>query len=704
VDVLSLEGDVTICDSREARTPTKADDFPQERREGTALLDTTPPEPGTRCSPNGVPLSATDAVFLAISFGLAGGYLDLLFMVFKKYSWSDEPYFLSGRDFLWTVPVGHVVLLAIPGVLLAAVNRLRPRPMSLRAGSWLFATLAIWFALLRLPLYGASSLLLAGGLARLFSGGVASRCQRPRQARLALAGLLGLLVILAALSSGRQAAREYMAVAGLPPPPLNARNVVLIVWDTVRAHNLSLYGYPRNTTPNLVRWARQGVRYNMALAPAPWTFPSHSCFFTGQWPYKLNSQWTYTLDASVPTLAEYLAFRGYQTAGFTANTPCCSYETGLDRGFTHYEDYPLRPRSLLGRTVAGSWILRNILSRGDYYAAKWIRFHSRNASGITNAFLDWLRDRQRDRPFFAFLNYFDAHEPYLPPAGFAGRFGIRPSGRRDYQLLIDYEQTDKDTIDPRDVLLARDCYDDCIAFLDEELGRLLDGLGVQGLLDNTLVIITSDHGEAFGDHGYYGHANSIFLDEIAVPLVILSPDAPANRVVTEPVSLRDLPATVVDQLRLAAASPFPGRTLASYWSLKAPQGAPEIAAALSEHAEPTAARTRLLPGVGRRGFQMSLVALGRHYIRDGMGSEQLFDLTNDPFEQVNLMDSAAGKQLVEVFRKMLLEVLTDNPGSIEAEKAYLKPYRQSLQALVQESSPPRDPMSARESQGIGRRE
>ena len=80
----------------------------------------------------------------------------------------------------------------------------------------------------------------------------------------------------------------------------------------------------------------------------------------------------------------------------------------------------------------------------------------------------------------------------------------------------------------RDILMARDCYDDCIAFLDDQLGRLLDELRGQGLLDNTVVIITSDHGEAFGDHGLFGHASSLYLDEIGVPLVILSPDAPGG--------------------------------------------------------------------------------------------------------------------------------------------------------------------------------
>ena len=313
----------------------------------------------------------------------------------------------------------------------------------MRAGSWLFATLAIWAALLRLPLYGACSLLLAAGLGRPISDAVATRGRSPRTVRYTLAGLLGLLGVLAALSSGRQAIREHLAVAGLPPPPAGARNVVLIVWDTVRAYNLSLYGYPRNTTPNLARWARKGVRYNLALAPAPWTYPSHSCFFTGQWPFQLNSQWKFTLDTPDPTLAEYLASRGYQTAGFAANTNCCNYETGLDRGFAHFEDYPLTPRSLLGRTVPGNWILMNILYRGHYHDMKWIGLQSRGARGINEAFLDWLRRRRPDRPFFAFLNYFDAHEPYIPPPGYEGRFGIRPRPPRDYQFLFDYMGMDK---------------------------------------------------------------------------------------------------------------------------------------------------------------------------------------------------------------------------------------------------------------------
>jgi arylsulfatase A-like enzyme len=542
--------------------------------------------------------------------------------------------------------------------------------------------------LLRLPLWGASTLLMAAGLARPASAAIARHRWHPRTVCYSVGGLLGVLGVLAALSSGRDAIRERRAIAGLPPAASNARNVVLLVWDTVRAYNLSPYGYGRNTAPNLARWARAGVQYNRAMAPAPWTYPSHSCFLTGQWPFQLNSQWQVPLGTAAPTLAEYLASRGYQTAGFSANTMCCNYDTGLCRGFAHFEDFPLTARSLLGRSVPGQWILTNIVYRGHYHDIKWIGLQSRGAHGTNEAFFDWLRQRRPDRPFFAFVNYFDAHAPYVAPPGRQGRFGMRPKSRADYDfLLLDMAQPNY-RFSKRDILLARDCYDDCIAFLDDELGRLLEELRGQGLLENTVVIITSDHGEAIDDHGHLGHGGSVYREEIDVPLVILAPGAPAGRVVGSPVSLRDLPATVVDQLALSDGSPFPGRSLAAYWHAppgREPQGI--TTAALSEHADHTAVEPQ--PGTGRGSgrFQMSLVASGHHYLRDGAGTEMLFDLVSDRSETVNLIGSAHGNQLVGDYRRMLLEVLTNNPGSIEVNKAYLEAFTQALKALVEENSP-----------------
>jgi arylsulfatase A-like enzyme len=649
-------------------------------------------------------LSTPNAILLAIWCGLAGGYLDLSIIVLKKYTWNRLKNYGTGVDFPWSVPVGHVGLLLILGVLLAAVCRIRPKPISLRAGSWLFATLTVWAALLRSPLYGVSTLLLAAGIGRLSSGRIAALFEHPRQVRYSFAGMLGVLCILAALSSGQHAIRKRSAAAAMPAPPSNARNVVLIVWDAVRAANLSLYGYPRNTTPNLARWARKGVRYNLALAPAPWTYPSHACFFTGYWPFQLISQWKYTLDAPVPTLAEHLASRGYETAGFSANTANCTYESRLDRGFAHFEDYLVTPRFLLGRTVAGRWILENLLYRDDFYESKWIRLQSRNASAISDAFLDWLQRRRGDRPFFAYLNYFDAHDPYIPPAGYVGRYGVRPQSSRDYQFLLDYGTPGLKTLQNRDIWMARDCYDDCIAYLDGQLGELLDQLHSQGVLDKTLVIITSDHGESFGEHGLYLHGISLYLDETAVPLVMLSPDAPVNRVVAESVSLRDLPATVVEQLGLSAGSPFPGHSLASYWSLPPGEAPPEITPALSEHAGMSAFEPQDERSLSRRDVQMSLVALGRHYVRNGIGAEQLYDLRRDQMESVNLIDTADGKQVAGVLRQMLLDVLADNPGSTEVEHAYLTPFRLWLKSVVEASPVPRPAISALEQRSFGSRE
>ena len=190
------------------------------------------------------------------------------------------------------------------------------------------------------------------------------------------------------------------------------------------------------------------------------------------------------LDAPYPTLAEVLSSRGYLTAGFVANTTYCSHETRLDRGFSHYEDYLISPRSLIASSSPGQWIARTFLDPRDAYGLKWARFQSRDAKGINSAFLDWLaRKESVGRPFFAFLNYFDAHEPFvLPDDDRATHFGLSPQSPRDTRFLVDYWQLDKEALPERDVTLVRDAYDDCIAWLDRELGSLLDELDRRGTL------------------------------------------------------------------------------------------------------------------------------------------------------------------------------------------------------------------------------
>ena len=137
--------------------------------------------------------------------------------------------------------------------------------------------------------------------------------------------------------------------------------------------------------------------------------------------------------------------------------------------------------AMLGRTVPGQWILLNVLNRGDASAAKWIVFQSRDARATDEAFLGWLDGRRKDRPFFAFLNYFDAHGPYLPPSPFRGRFSHRPKGRRDDKFLADLTRRAVNFLPAEDILFARDCYDECIASRIRPATPIASGPAVSGI-------------------------------------------------------------------------------------------------------------------------------------------------------------------------------------------------------------------------------
>jgi arylsulfatase A-like enzyme len=636
-------------------------------------------------------LSARSATVMAVTCGLCGGYVDLGIMTLKKLLWYDEHYFWTGRDFLWSVPVAHAVFLTIAGLLLAGLIRLRPGLVPFRAGAWGFLTLALWLALLRAPVAPWACFVLAAGTARVLSRFLTVHAGRLRRVA---AGVCGVLLVLASASSGRDLVRERRELSGLPIASSSARNVVLIVWDTVRASDLSAYGYPRDTTPNLAAWTRLGVRYDLALAPAPWTFPSHCTMFTGLWPYQLDAQRSFRLRTAAPTLAEVLTAHGYQTAGFAANTNSCSWESGLDRGFLHYEDYPLTLATLLGRTVAGNALLRNVWHAGDYHAQKWIALQSRDAAGLTDDALAWIGSRRRDRPFFAFLNLLDAHGPYVPPYRPSSVSGASLAYPRDYQFLTGQAPPSGDL--GRDIHLMHDAYNECIAYMDYQFGRLMEELNREGLLENTLVIVTADHGEAFGDHpGIFTHANSVYLDEVGVPLVMIGPGAPAGRQVPYPVSLRDLPATVLDQLGLAAGSPLPGHSLAAYWRLAPGAPPPRTSEALSELVNDNAFVGQPCDGFARHGFRMALAEGGWRYVRDGMGTEELYDLRTDPFEMTDLVATGQAGPALGWLRARLLETLRQRAAAPRVETAYLKAFRDWLEKLVRPSDPGRSQPGAR---------
>jgi arylsulfatase A-like enzyme len=485
-------------------------------------------------------------------------------------------------------------------------------------------------------------------------------------------GLLALVLIVAGSVFGLDWL-EQKREAAHPLPPASVSNVLLIVLDTVRADRLSLYGYSRPTTPALERVAKRAVRFAEARATASWTLASHASMFAGRLPDELGVKWQTPLSKKFPSLPEYFGARGYATSGFVANTEYCSYDTGLNRGFTHYKDYdadcehlrPLRTAILFQSAWDGltSLVRWTGGSRFQPLLQLLLEPQRKDAAVVNSQFIRWLSHRQEPRrPFFAFLNYFDAHAPYIPPEGTPFRFGSGPRTLGDFYVLVALWKTlDKSRLVAKYQELVRDSYDNCIAYLDGQLGKLFEALERRGVLDNTVVVITSDHGEELGEHGLFEHGESLYRPEIHVPLLFIMPGSGQPPcVVGEAVSLRDLPATIVELAGLPGESPFPGTSLVRLWrdsARRTARRAPNDGPVISELCGPNPTN----PSKGRspavRGPLISLTEGEYVYIRNqNDGREQLFDERDDPDELVNLAKVAAMQPQLARLRERLEQI------------------------------------------------
>jgi arylsulfatase A-like enzyme len=243
--------------------------------------------------------------------------------------------------------------------------------------------------------------------------------------------------------------------------------------------------------------------------------------FTGRFRYETAADYG-KLDPKYATLAEFLSKHGYITGGFVANARVCSRESGLARGFIHYEDYV----ASLKEFVRSSPIIRfALVHRGirrllGYYE----KLNHIHASLISKNFFSWVEHIPSDRPFFAFLNYIDAHKPYLPPAKFAEKFGptdeLEKLRKRN---LPEGEKLRPTDVDQVQVEAMRNAYDGTIAYLDSVLNELFGELRHLGQLDRTLVIVVSDHGEEFSEHGTFAHGLDLYSQAIRVPLILRLP-------------------------------------------------------------------------------------------------------------------------------------------------------------------------------------
>jgi arylsulfatase A-like enzyme len=305
-------------------------------------------------------------------------------------------------------------------------------------------------------------------------------------------------------------------------------DVLLITIDTLRADHVGCYGYVRETTPNIDELAARSIRYANAFSTSSWTLPAHASILTGLYPVEHGVQLPRTaLPPSAPTLQELLGAQGYDTFAATSHV-YLGDRWGFDRGWRTFD-------GSLGPDSAHRPVARDVVGRG----------------------LRWLERRdESDRPFFIWLHIFDPHWDYSPPPPFdtmydpdydGGMTGRYDSLKPFIKALARGPQPELPERDLRHLLAL---YDGEIRYVDHELGVLLDALRERGLFDSTLIVLASDHGEEFMEHGSLeGHQWTLHDEVVRVPLLIKQPGGrDAGMVVDAPVSIVGVPGAIMDSL------------------------------------------------------------------------------------------------------------------------------------------------------------
>ena len=292
---------------------------------------------------------------------------------------------------------------------------------------------------------------------------------------------------------------EVWRPASKPSPP----NVIFVSLDTLRADRLSLYGNPRPTSPQLDRWARaHGVVFEKAVAPSPWTLPSHASMFTGLDALRHGVNHGYPVPPSLKVMADLFRRAGYATAAVTGGA-YVSAEYGFDRGFD------------------------------SFYAHRGWGDDEEMQAGVDRA-LAWLQHRD-GQPFLLFLHTYAIHAPYrarqpyftnltgtAPPSALYLPESVPPAHEDGFQVRLRLVKQGR-PMEPSDLAVLSGLYDSSIAYADAQLGRLFSALEARGLDRRTIVVVTSDHGEALGERGLASHAY-LYDFNLLVPLVVAAPD------------------------------------------------------------------------------------------------------------------------------------------------------------------------------------
>lgn len=531
---------------------------------------------------------------------------------------------------IWLAPLANALLLLAPFTLVWLVARRNSSQQAIVAMTFVAAFAAVLEPLLvvRDRLHPIALIVLAIGVASQFARFAGARpALFARVARGATMAMLAISALGGIGFNAVRALRERDALSSVGAAEDGAPNILLLVLDTVRAASLSAYGYTRETSPFLAELAARGVKFNNAIAPAPWTLASHATMFTGRYPHELSVEWSTPLDDKMPTLAERLAQHGYVTVGVASNLHYCSYEFGLSRGFALYRDYDISWSELL-RT---STLTHAVVSIANDYRTREFSPGRQSGTRVNERLLALLETRGK-HPYFAFANYYDAHAPYNPPPPYDTLFLGRQSTNRDPAV---------DTLNKTQIADLQAAYDASIRSLDDQLRDLFHDLEARGLLKNTMVIVTSDHGEEFNEHGLLNHGSSLYMPSIHVPLIVIQPGVVPNGTVVESrVTLRDVAATVLDAARVPTSAQLPGQSLARWWTPF--KGPADSAVAPTMGLSPLIAELDYARNLPRafavsKGDMRSEIVDGFRYILNGDGRGELYDLGADPLEQRDLV-------------------------------------------------------------------
>ena len=448
---------------------------------------------------------------------------------------------------------------------------------------------------------------------------------------LALGGLTVVAAALAGLGGGPGPPR-IDAAAGLAGP-----NILLVSIDSLRSDHLHAYGYPRQTSPAIDALAGEGVLFQTAVSDTSWTLPAHMTILTAlpQHQHQVSVD-RRRLSPSALTLAEVLADSGYSTVAFVSG-PYLRAEYGFHQGFDHYDDY--QALTLLNEATSSvtSPILLGLVQ-------SWLR--------------DWDLSGRR-KPFFVFLHMWDVHYDYIPPSPYDELYDPGYQGPITGENVTSSPAIHRE-MDSGDLEHLIALYDGEIRYTDHHLGLLFRHLSQMNALDNTIIAITSDHGEAFFEHGFKTHRHTLYDELILVPLVIRYPaKIPAGRIVGQQVRLLDLAPTL---LSLAEVKPPP-----DFGMTTGPHAPTDLSPLIN--GEPDFPS---LPAFGELEETQSSVrtdTLKLIVARENPDSARLYDLTQDPKEQTDL--SAQRRADVDRLHNQLLSFQRSAAPRVQAESMRL---------------------------------